>query len=171
MEQRARSESTKLNVHDLAADIWDAAGLIDSVPVTQWVTKNSQADVSMEVPEERPAALVDNPLFPDHTVYFGRARRKRVNCEYRSQARLVLFLAELGITGTITMPGGPESASNLLERLEVHLTEARAAFLNLVESRTEDPRMRAQLMDLLQLWFVRGRDEDGGLSAANRRGA
>ncbi len=156
------SEGTRLNVHDVAADIWDATGFIDCDPVTQWVTENSQSDLFVEVPEERPAALVDNPLFPDHTVYFGRARRKRVKCEYRSQARLVLVLAELGITGTITIPGGAESANDLLERLEIRLAEARAAFLNLVESRTENSRIRARLMDVLQLWCVRGRDEEGG---------
>ena len=169
MEQRARSESTRLNVHDLAADIWDAAGLIDSVPFSEWVSKNSPSNVSVEVPEERPAVLVDNPLFPDHTVYFGRARSKRVHCQFRSQARLVLFLAELGVSGRIAMPGGPEPASDLLGRLEARLAEARAAFLNLVESRTEDSRIREQLLDLLQFWFVRGRNEEGGLSAANRR--
>ena len=171
MQQRTRSESTRLNVHDLAADIWDAAGLIDSVPVSQWMARNSQSNVSVEVPEERPAVLVDNPLFPDHTVYFGRARNKRVHCEFRSQAQLVLFLAELGVSGRIAIPGGPESATDLLARLEARLAEARAGFLNLVESRTEDSRIREQLLDLLQLWFVRGRDDEGGLSAENRRRA
>ena len=160
MEQRARSEGTRLNVHDLAADIWDAVELNDSLSVGQWLTESPQADVWVDVPEERAAALLDSPLFPDHTVYFGRSRKEQVHCGSRSQAQLVLYLAELGVSGKLKIPGGYESANDLLGRLEARLREARTAFSELVESRTGDPRIREQLLDVLQLWFVHGRDEE-----------
>ena len=159
MEQRARSEGTRLNVHDLAADIWDAVELNDSLSVGQWLKENPQADVWVDVPEERPAVLLDSPLFPDYTVYFGRSRKEQVHCESRNQARLVLYLAELGVSGRLKIPSGTESSNDLLGRLEARLAEVRTAFSGLVESRTEDPRIREQLLGVLQLWFVRGRDE------------
>ena len=159
MEQRAKSEGTRLNVHDLAADIWDAVELNDLLAVDQWLTENPQADVWVDVPEERPAVLLDTPLFPDHTVYFGRSRKEQVHCESRNQARLVLYLAELGVSGRLKIPSGTESSNDLLGRLEARLAEVRTAFSELVESRTEDPRIREQLLGVLQLWFVRGRDE------------
>ena len=160
MEQRARSEDTRLNVHDLAADIWDAVELNDSLSIGQWLTESPQADVWVDVPEERPAVLLDSPLFPNHTVYFGRSRKEQVHCESRSQAQLVLHLAELGVSGRLKIPGGAESTNDLFGRLEARLAEARTAFSELVESRTGDSRIRKQLLDVLQLWFVRGRDEE-----------
>ena len=160
MQQRARSEGTRLNIYDLAADIWDAVELNNSLSVGQWLTESQQADVWVDVPEERPAVLLDSPLFPDHTVYFGRSRKEQVHCGSRSQAQLVLYLAELGVSGKLKIPGGSESANDLLGRLEARLREARTAFSELVESRTGDPRIREQLLDVLQLWFVHGRDEE-----------
>ena len=160
MEQRAKSEGTRLNIYDLAADIWDAVELNNSLSVGQWLTESQQADVWVDVPEERPAVLLDSPLFPDHTVYFGRSRKEQVHCGSKSQAQLVLYLAELGVSGKLKIPGGSESANDLLGRLEARLREARTAFSELVESRTGDPRIREQLLDVLRLWFVHGRDEE-----------
>ena len=87
MDQRGRSEGKRLNVHDLAADIWDAVELNDSVSVRQWLTESPGADVWVDVPEDRPVVLLDNPLFPDHTVYFGRSRKELVHRGSRSVAR------------------------------------------------------------------------------------
>ena len=158
MEQRAKSDRTKLNVHDLAADIWDAVELNDSLSVGQWLAESLQADMWVDVPEERPVVLLDKPLFPDHTVYFGRSRKEQVHCRSRSQAQLVLRLAELGVSGRLKIPGGTESTNDLVGRLEARLAEARTAFSELVESRTGDSKTREQILGVLQLWFVRGRD-------------
>ena len=157
MEQRAKSEGTRLNVHDLAADIWDTVELNDSLSVVQWLTESPQADVWMDVPEERPAILLDSPLFPDYTVYFGRSRKEQVCCGSRSQAQLVFHLAELGVSGRLKIPSGGEFSKDLLGQLKARLAEARTAFSELVESRTEDSRIREQLLDVLKLWFVHGR--------------
>ena len=54
MEQRARSEGKRLNIHDLAADIWDAVELSDSLSVRQWLTESPRADAWVDVPEDRP---------------------------------------------------------------------------------------------------------------------
>ena len=160
MEQRARSRGRRLNVHDLAADIWDTAELKDRRSVSQWLTERPGADVWVDVPEDRPVVLFDNPLFPDHTVYFGRSRREQVHCGSRSQAQLVLHLAELGVSGRLKIPGDTESANELLGGLATRLAEARRAFSELVDSRTGDSRIREQLSDMLQTWFVRGRDDE-----------
>ena len=160
MEQRAKSEGTRLNVHDLAADIWDTVELNDSLSVVQWLTESPQADVWVDVPEERPAILRDSPLFPDHTVYFGRSLKEQVHCESRSQAHLVLYLAELGVSGRLRISSGAEFSKDLLGQLKARLGEASTAFSELVKSRTGDSNIRAQLLDVLKLWFVHGRDEE-----------
>ena len=161
MKQRAKSVGTRLNIHDLAADIWDALELADSPSVVQWLTESPQAEVWVVLPEERPAVLFDTPLFPDHTVYFGRSRRERVHCGSRSQAQLVLHLAELGVSGRLKIPGDTESTKDLLGQLKARVAEAKTVFSELVGSRTGDSRIQKQLLDVLQLWFVRGRDVTG----------
>ena len=37
MQQRAKSNNQRFSVHDLAADIWDAAELEDATPLAEWV--------------------------------------------------------------------------------------------------------------------------------------
>ena len=160
MEQRARSENVRLNIHDLAADIWDAIEFEDLLPVGPWVTESPESDVWIDVPEERPVVLLDSPLFPDDTVYFGRSRQEQVQCRSRSQAQLIVRLAELGVSGRLKIPDSTKSANALLGRLDARVVEARSAFFELAQSRTGDSRVQEQLLDLLQLWFVRGRDEE-----------
>ena len=135
MEQRARSEGTRLNVHDLAADIWDAVELNDSLSVGQWLIEIPQADVWVDVPEERPAVLLDSPLFPDHTVYFGRSRKEQVHCGSRSQAQLVLHLAELGVSGRLKIPSGTEPPKGLLGRCSPDKTGTPPASIGHVRHR------------------------------------
>ena len=83
-----------------------------------------------------------------------------MHCRSRSQAQLVLQLADLGVSGKLQIPGGTESASNLLGRFEARLGQSRKAFSEPVESRTGDSKIQKQLLDVLQLWFVNGRDEE-----------
>ena len=166
MVQRAKSDRSRLSVHDLAADIWDAVDRGDSLSVCQWLTESPQSNAWVNMPEERPAVLLDSPLFPDHTVYFGRSRKEQVHCGSRGQAQLVLHLATLGVSGRLKIPGGDEAAKELLSGLEARLSEARRTFRKLVESRTGNSRIRKQLLDVLQLWFVHGRAAKRRLTTA-----
>jgi hypothetical protein len=158
MEQRAKPGGKRFGVHDLAADIWDAAELEDAAPLAQWIAARPESVSKRTIPEERPAELLDNPLFPDHGVYFGRGKRNRLSCQSRGQAELVLRLAELGVSGDVKMPGELAPAMQLLDRANARLDKATARFRELAESRTGDERVREQLMDVLQRWFVLGRE-------------
>ena len=158
MEQRAKSDSKRFSVHDLAADIWDAAELEDATPLAEWIGNRPESDSLASIPEERPAVLLDNPLFPDHTVYFGKARTGRVDCQSRGQAELVARLATLGVSGDVKMPAELAAAMKLLDRVNVRMDKATARFKELAESRTGDERVREQLMEVLERWFVLGRD-------------
>ncbi len=158
MEQRAKSDSKRFSVHDLAADIWDAAELEDTTPLAEWIEQHPESDVLVSIPVERPAVLLESPLFPDHTVYFGKNRAGRVHCQSRGQADLVARLATFGVSGDVHMPAELAPAMKLLERVNVRMTNATARFKELAESRTGDERVREQLLETLQRWFVLGRD-------------
>ena len=158
MEQRAKSDSKRFSVHDLAADIWDAAELEDATPLAEWVGQRPESDTLASIPEERPAILSPSPMFDPNTVYFGKDRRVLVDCPSRGQAELVARLANLGVSGEVKIPARLGPCFKLLARADERLEKARARFKELAESRTGDERVQGQLVELLERWFVLGRE-------------
>jgi hypothetical protein len=157
MEQRGKSNNKRFSVHDLAADIWDAAELEDATPLAEWIGQCSESDAAVIIPEERPAVLVDSPLFDDTAVCFGKGRRSRVDCPSHGHAELIFRLAALGICGSVKIPSTPQACIKLLDRVNVRIDKAAARFRELAESRTGDDRIREQLAEVLEQWFVVGR--------------
>ncbi|HEY1343177.1 MAG TPA: N-6 DNA methylase [Bryobacteraceae bacterium] len=158
MVQRAKSETKRFSVHDLAADIWDAAELADSAPLADWLGRRPDCDAIVNVPEERPAVLLDNPLFGDDTVYFGKGRKVHLSCSSRGQAELVAVLATLGVTGEVKIPETPSACVELQRQVNDRMERAQSRFLELARSRTGDERIREQLMEVLERWFALGRE-------------
>lgn len=158
MEQRAKSDNKRFSVHDLAADIWDAAELEDATPLAEWIGHRDESDGMVNIPEKRPAALIDNPLFGDNTVYFGKRREATLHCPSRGQAELVARMATLGVSGDVKVPAALAPAMKLLDRVNVRMAKATDRFKELAESRTGDERVREQLMEVLERWFVLGRE-------------
>lgn len=158
MESRSRAENRRLNLHDLAADIWDAAGLEDAAPLAEWVAGQPESDSLVLVPEERPAALSKDVMFSPNTVFFGKASKTHVDCRSRGQAELVVRLANLGVSGQVKLPGDLAPALKVLQRVDRRMAAAAARFRELAESRTGDERARAQLEEALLRWFAVGRE-------------
>ena len=158
MEQRAKSDNRRFNIHDLAADIWDAAELEDLTPLAEWIEGRPEANSIVVIPEERPAIPSTNPLFAPNRVYFGRASKTEMDYRSREQAEMVVRLANLGISGKVKLPGNPKDCINLLGLVNERLKQARGRFEELAKSRTGDERLREQLSDLLMRRFVNGRE-------------
>ena len=64
----------------------------------------------------------------------------------------------VGVSGDVKMPAELAPAMKLLDRVNVRMDKVTARFKELAESRTGDERVRAQLMEVLERWFVLGRD-------------
>ena len=158
MEQRAKSDHRRFTVHDLAADVWDAAELEDAVPLGEWIGQRTESDSVVIIPQERPAKLANNPMFAPNAVYFGKAHKSYMDCQSRGQAELVVRLANLGIDGEVKLPAKLDACFRLLVRVEERLEKARARFRELAESRTGDERVQRQLMEVVERWFVLGRE-------------
>jgi len=158
MQQRAKSNNQRFSVHDLAADIWDAAELEDATPLPEWLAQYAESDSLVSIPEERPATLSPSPMFDPNAVYFGKAAKSHVDCTSRGQAELTLRVANLGVSGDIKLPSDLSPCLKLLDRLNSRIDAAMARFRELAESRTADERVRQQILELLQQWFVLGRD-------------
>jgi hypothetical protein len=157
MEQRGQSNGGRFSIHDLAADVWDAAELDDATPLPQWLERECESESTITIPDARPATLVENPLFGDNTVYFGKARDVRLACQSRGQAELVVRLATLGLTGPVKIPSGLQASLRLLDRLNARLAKALARLGELADSRTGDQRTRDDIIQAVGQWFVLGR--------------
>jgi hypothetical protein len=157
MKNRSKAKTQKLQVHDLAADVWDAAGLDDATPLAEWLSHQPESASEADIPEERPAVLA-NPLFGESAVYFGKAQKTYMDCASRGQAELVARLASLGVSGKVGMPADLAPCFKLLDRLNTRHDRAMARFRELAEKRTGDERLRQQMMDLLERWFVLGHE-------------
>jgi len=170
MQQRAKSNNGRFSVHDLAADIWDAAELEDATPLAEWVSQRPGSDSLVIIPEERPAVLSPSPMFDPDTVYFGKRRNAHVDCRSQGQAEFVARLANLGIIGEVKLPADLEACFKLLDSVNIRIESARGRLKELAESRTGDERVREQLMEVLERWFVLGREETnpGESSPADR---
>ncbi len=158
MQQRAKSDNRRFSVHDLVADIWDAAELEDATPLAEWIGQLPESNSLAIIPEGRPAAVSSDVMFSPNTVYFGKARKSSIDCQSRGQAELVVRLANLGIAGEITLPRDFGPCIKLLERVNRRIESAARRFKELAESRTGDERVQQQLMELLERWFVLGRE-------------
>lgn len=169
MEQRAKSSTKRFSVHDLAADIWDAAELNDATPLAEWIGQRPESDGMVNIPDERPAAVSDDVMFSPNTVYFGKGRTSLVDCQSRGQAELVARIAALGVSGDVKMPTELADAMKLLDRLNVRLAKTTERFRELARSRTGDERVQQQLIDALVRWFVLGRDGPGQQNRAEPR--
>jgi hypothetical protein len=93
-----------------------------------------------------------------NSTYFGKTRKIFKDYSSREQAELVVSLANLGVTGEVTLPAKAGPCRKLLERLEGRIQTATARFQELAASRTSDEKMRANLVDLLRRWFLLGRE-------------
>jgi hypothetical protein len=67
-------------------------------------------------------------------------------------------LANLGVSGKVKLPADTGPCFKLLDRINVRMDKALTRFRELAESRTSDERIREQLAEVLQRWFVQERE-------------
>jgi hypothetical protein len=158
MQQRAKTGKRRFNIQDMAADIWDAAGIEDTMPLADWIAQWPLPLSPVFIPEERPALPSNNQLFAPNTVYFGKSYTTSVEYPSSEHAELVVRLANLGIEGDLDLPTEPKECVTLLESLNERLKTARSRFNQLAASRTTDEAVRDRLTKLLERWYVLGRE-------------
>ncbi len=166
MEDRRTGGSTKFAVADHAADAWDALDLTDLIPVAEWVAAHAAGDCEMiNIPSERPVHLTSDALFDNESVYFGRTRREYVVCQTSGEAQLIARMANLGVSGEVSVPKTDRSAKKLLSTLNVRIEKAETRLRELAASRSSDRDMQDQVLDLLKRWYVLGKSDSRGAAS------
>ena len=89
-----------------------------------------------------------------------------MDCPSRGQAELVVRLANLGVAGDVRLPAVQEPCADLLSRIEGRMNKALARFRELAANRTRDERKQRDLVEVLQRWFVLGRQPPRDEAAA-----
>jgi hypothetical protein len=163
MEDRRTGGSAKFAVADHAADAWDALDLTDLIPLAEWVKAHATGDCEMvNIPSERPVHLIDNGLYDNETVYFGKARRQHMVCQCRGEAELIARMAILGVSGEVCVPKTSHGASKLLHALNDRHKKAATRLRELAASRSGDSDMQEQVFNLLERWYVLGKPSASG---------
>jgi len=159
MEQRSRTANRRFSVQELAADAWDAAELPDQTPLSEWLGKQPDCTSAVNIPDERPAILSPSPMFDPNTVYFGRVGKSvaHVDCQSAGQARLVVCLANLGISGNVSVPDSNDGSVALLAAVDSRMSIAECRFRQLADARTTQARLQSEIVNQLIRWFVLGR--------------
>lgn len=160
MEQRSQSGKERFGVDDLAADIWDAVELEDDDTILDWLEEKVKSGTTVSIPYERPVRLSDNIMFAPKTVYFGKINPLTLNCSSRKQAELVTRLAMLGVTGDVTIPEVQTQCGELSRQVESRVNKAIVQFTELAQKRTGDQRVQTQVIEVLQRWFVLGKESE-----------
>ena len=163
MEDRRSGGSTRFAITDHAADAWDALELPDLVPLAEWVAAHATGDCEVvNIPSERPVHLDRSSMFDKETVYFGKARREYMVCQSGGEAELVARMAELGVSGEVSVPKTDRAALKLLNTLNVRHEKAVTRLRELATSRSSDPDTQEQILHLLERWFVLGKPAAAG---------
>ncbi len=144
---------------DMAADVWDALDLEDLMPLADWVRERARGkpSVEREIPDARPARLVEGGMFDTETVYFGPRGEAHVTLPSRGSAELLRRMAELGVGGAATLPSENAAAMRLLDALDRRRATAESRLSELAASRAPTEEARADLLALLRRWYVRGK--------------
>jgi hypothetical protein len=158
MEDRRSGGSTRFAIDDQAADAWDALELPNLVPLAEWVAAHATGDCEVvSIPAERPVHLARSAIFDNETVYFGKSRREYMVCQSRGEAELVARMAELGVSGEVSVPVADQTAKKVRQLLDDHHEKVAARLRELAVSRSTDPKTQEDVFRLLERWFVLGR--------------
>ena len=170
MEDRRTGGSTRFAVTDHAADAWDALDLTDVIPLAEWVAAHAAGDCEMvNIPSERPVHLARGAMFDNETVYFGKARSEYMVCQSRGEAELIARMAELGVSGEVSVPKTDRTARNLLEMLNARHERTVTRLRKLAINRSADGKTQQEIFDLLERWFVLGKPAAAGRPERSRR--
>ena len=140
-----------------------ALELPDLVPLAEWVAAHATGDCEVvNIPSERPVHLDRGSMFDKETVYFGKARREYMVCQSCGEAELIARMADLGVSGEVSVPKTDRAALKLLNTLNVRHEKAVTRFRELATSRSSDPDTQEQILHLLERWFVLGKPAAAG---------
>jgi hypothetical protein len=78
-------------------------------------------------------------------------------CESRAEAELLFAVAQAGLRGPVSLPAREKECHQVMEALSARLEEGRAKLEELAGSRAGSDKLKAQVLEVLNRWFIQGK--------------
>ncbi len=161
-EQRAGSTGREFRTDELAADLWDALSDDEKQPLSEWLASRIAGDKTFAIPEGDASLPDANDFLDANTVFFrqsiaGKATSQSMPLPSRSHAEMVFALSQIGVLGTVRLPGEESEAREAKRMLDARLAALTEKANHLARSRTSDERKATDLAGLLYHWMLHGR--------------
>ncbi|MGH9397477.1 MAG: hypothetical protein ACRD18_11585, partial [Terriglobia bacterium] len=144
-------------VHDLALDAWNELEADLKKSLSDWLDEQTGRAKTVELPEGEVRLPARGHFFEANTLFFGKNPSVSHVCASRAEAELLAAIAQEGLRGSVSVPATEKECVILSRTLADHLKEARARFDELAQERAGTDKLRAQVVDQLNRWFIHGR--------------
>lgn len=158
MEQRRHgSGRDDVSQMQLALDAWNDLEPELQKPLSLWLSERDDKVQTVELPDGDVRLPAEGDFFDATTVYFGKKPVKSLVCDSRGEAELVAAIAREGVRGLLSLPATEDGCNRLRGELENRLSEGRERIQQLAEQRAGTDKLREQVVQLLDRWFISGR--------------
>jgi hypothetical protein len=160
MEQRRQGGGKdKVSQHDLALDAWNELEPEWRQPLATWLKEKAAKAKIVNLPDGEARLPDAGNFFEATTVYFGKKPAISLVCESRAEAELLYAIADAGLRGSVSLPTTEKECHQLSKLLGARLAEGRKTLEQLAEQRAGTDKLREQVLETLQRWFIQGKPD------------
>ena len=156
-QRRHGAAKDKISQTELALDAWNELEPEWQTPLSVWLDERHGAAKIVDLPDGEVRLPAAEDFFDPTTVYFGKNPAKSIVCGSRAEAELVAAIASNDLRGPVSVPATDEECKSVREALDKRLREGRHRIQQLAEQRAGTEKLREQVAELLDRWFIFGR--------------
>ena len=157
---RSRGEGRgRVPVLNLALSAWDELDSEFQKPLGAWLEERADGAKIVSLPDGEVRLPEATNFFDASTIYFGKNPPIGHVCPTRTEAELIAAIARTGLRGPVSVPRSEDDCEHLLEEFQARMDEASAKFEELAQQYAGSDKLREQLVDILQRWFIQGKPE------------
>jgi hypothetical protein len=159
MEQRRKTGTDRVSQIELALDAWIHLDAAWQLPLTAWLSDKSVIPKITNLPDGEIRLPAPENFFEATTLFFGKKPGQAYECSSRAEAELLYRIAHEGLRGSFSIPSEEAQCRKLLADLEYRLEEGRRKISILAEERAGTEKLREQVVEILNRWFIHGQPE------------
>lgn len=149
----------KVSPLNLALGAWEELETEWQQPLVLWLEEQSHQAKTVELPDGEVRLPDAHNFFEATTVYFGKKPAVAHVCDNRAEAELIVSIAQAGLRGPVSIPATERECQQVAQSLEKRLTDAQAKFGELAQQYAGTDKLREQVADILNRWFIHGKSE------------
>ena len=159
MEQRRQGGKSKVSPLNLAFSAWEELEPEWQMPLALWLEEQAGQAKIVELPDSEVRLPDATNFFEATTVCFGRKPVVSYVCGSRDEAELIAAVAQVGLRGPVSIPISEKECRQAHAALDKRLTEAKTKLEKLAQQYSGTDKLREQVADILNRWFIHGKGE------------